>query len=98
MHGRFLIGPMGKLGWGTPTLISLEIGVILEIPRPAFAIVGVLRVALPAEDVAILNLQVNFVGTVDFERRQLYIRRLAIRFTCTHLHAHRRHGGADLLG
>jgi Family of unknown function (DUF6603) len=71
MPGRFLIGPMGKLGWGTPTLISLEIGVILEIPRPAFAIVGVMRIALPAEDVAVLNLQVNFAGTVDFERRQL---------------------------
>ncbi len=71
MPGRFLIGPMGKLGWGTPTLISLELGIILEIPRPAFAIVGVLRLAMPADDVAILNLQVNFAGVVDFERREL---------------------------
>jgi hypothetical protein len=71
MNGRFLIGPMGKLGWGTPTLISLELGIILEIPRPAFAILGVLRMALPAEDVAILNLQVNFLGVVDFEKKEL---------------------------
>jgi hypothetical protein len=71
LNGRFLIGPMGKLGWGTPTLISLELGVILEIPRPAFAVLGVLRMALPAEDVAILNLQVNFLGVVDFERKEL---------------------------
>ncbi|MGL4967680.1 MAG: DUF6603 domain-containing protein [Inquilinus sp.] len=69
--GRSLIGPMGKLGWGTPMLISLELGVLLEIPRPAFAIIGVLRLAMPAEDVAILNLQVNFAGFVDFERREL---------------------------
>lgn len=71
LNGRFVIGPMGKLGWGTPTLISLELGIILEIPRPAFAILGVLRMALPAEDVAILNLQVNFLGVVDFEKKEL---------------------------
>jgi hypothetical protein len=41
---RFLIGPMGKLGWGTPTLVSVEMGLLLEIPRPAFAIIGVMRV------------------------------------------------------
>ena len=44
MDGRFLIGPMAKLGWGTPTLISLELGLVLEMPRPGFAILGVLRV------------------------------------------------------
>lgn len=71
MEGRFLIGPMGKLGWGTPTLVSLELGVLLELPRPAFAIVGVLRIAVPAEEIAILYLQVNFAGSVDFERGQL---------------------------
>jgi hypothetical protein len=71
LNGRFLVGPMGKLGWGTPALITLELGVILEIPRPAFAILGILRMALPAEDVAILNLQVSFLGVVDFERKEL---------------------------
>jgi len=71
LSDRFLVGPMAKLGWGTPTLISLELGLILEIPRPAFALVGVLRLALPAEDVAVLNLQVNFLGVVDFDTGQL---------------------------
>jgi hypothetical protein len=71
LSDRFLVGPMVKLGWGTPTLISLELGLILEIPRPAFALVGVLRLALPAEDVAVLNLQVNFLGVVDFDTGQL---------------------------
>src|SRR6185312_5787679 len=69
--GHFLIGPMVKLGWGTPTLISLSLGVILDIPRPMFAIIGVLRMALPTEEVAILHLQVSFAGSVDFESGQL---------------------------
>ena len=35
---HFVIGPMGKLGWGTPTLLSLEIGVIIDLPVPAVVI------------------------------------------------------------
>ena len=46
-EGHFLVGPMGKLGWGTPTLISLELGVILDIPAPQIVIIGVLRCILP---------------------------------------------------
>jgi hypothetical protein len=70
-NGRVLIGPMGKLGWGTPTIVRLELGIILEIPRPGFVILGVLRVAMPGDDAPILNLQVTFLGIIDFEKRQL---------------------------
>src|SRR6185436_3089306 len=28
-EGKFLIGPMGKIGWGTPTLVSLSLGLII---------------------------------------------------------------------
>jgi len=69
--GRFLIGPMAKLGWGTPSIITLDIGLLLEIPRPGFAILGILRLVLPAKEAAILNLQVNFLGVVDFERKEI---------------------------
>jgi hypothetical protein len=40
--GVFLIGPMGKIGWGTPTLISLSLGLIIEIPGN-IAILGILK-------------------------------------------------------
>jgi len=66
VEGHFVIGPMGKLGWGTPTLISLELGVILDIPQPMFVIIGVLRCILPSEELPILQLQVNFAGGIDF--------------------------------
>jgi hypothetical protein len=69
--GLFLVGPMAKLGWGTPTLLTLELGLILDLPKPAFAIVGVLHLAAPTDDVAILDLKVSFVGSVDFEKGQL---------------------------
>jgi hypothetical protein len=69
--GGFLIGPMAKLAWGTPTLVSLEFGLFLEIPRPAFAIAGVLRVTVPTPEAPLIRIQVNFLGVVDFDKRQL---------------------------
>lgn len=69
-EGRFLVGPMGKLGWGTPTLISLSLGLIIEIPGN-LAILGVLRIALPDEKVPLVKIQVAFVGTIDFDKKML---------------------------
>jgi hypothetical protein len=70
-QGTFLIGPMAKLGWGTPTLVSVSLGVIIEIPGN-IAIVGVLKVALPTEDQALLLLQVNFAGAIEFDKKRIY--------------------------
>jgi hypothetical protein len=67
-QGHFVMAPMGKFGWGTPTLISLEVGVILDIPSPQLTIIGVLRCILPEEDAPVLRLQVNFAGGIDFDR------------------------------
>ncbi len=68
--GKFLIGPMGKLGWGTPTLISLSFGLIIEIPGN-LAILGVLGIVLPDKDAPIVNIKVAFVGTLDFDKKML---------------------------
>lgn len=68
VQGHFVVAPMGKLGWGTPTLISLEIGIILDIPSPQLTILGVLRCILPAAEAPVLRLQVNFAGGIDFDR------------------------------
>ncbi|MCB0575850.1 MAG: hypothetical protein KDC61_14935, partial [Saprospiraceae bacterium] len=70
-EGKFLIGPMAKLGWGTPTLISVSLGVIIEIPGN-IAILGVLKVALPTEEAALILLQVNFAGAIEFDKKRLY--------------------------
>ncbi|HEV2251670.1 MAG TPA: DUF6603 domain-containing protein [Streptosporangiaceae bacterium] len=71
-QGTFLIGPMAKLGWGEPTLVSLSLGIIVEIPPGDIAILGVLELALPAEDLAILVLQVNFAGALEFDKQRMY--------------------------
>jgi hypothetical protein len=70
-NGKFLIGPMVKLGWGTPTLISVSMGIIIEIPGN-IAIIGILKVALPADEAALIVLQVNFAGAIEFDKKRIY--------------------------
>ncbi|MEV4805374.1 DUF6603 domain-containing protein [Nonomuraea sp. NPDC049421] len=67
----FLVGPMVKLGWGTPTLISVSVGVIVEIPGN-IAIIGVLRCVLPAKELPLLVLQVAFIGALEFDKQRLW--------------------------
>lgn len=64
----FTFGIMTKLGWGTPTLIAIELGLIVKLPMPIkIAILGVLKSELPTKELAILTLKVSFVGTIDIE-------------------------------
>lgn len=48
---RFLFGPMAIIGWGgSPPILSMEIGIILELPEPVrLMVLGRLRVTLPAQ-------------------------------------------------
>jgi hypothetical protein len=71
-RGVFLIGPMAKIAWGTPPLIKLSLGVIVEIPGNV-AIVGVLRVELPDEETPVIQLQVNFVGAIEFDKQRAWL-------------------------
>jgi len=77
-QNHFLIGPMIKLGWGQPALISLSVGIILEIKTDdggnleRIAILGVIKCILPEEDKAVLALQVNFIGAVDFTTKRAF--------------------------
>lgn len=69
--GTFLLGPMVKIGWGTPTLISISMGVIIEIPGN-IAILGVLELVLPSKDAPILQIKVAFAGGIDFEAKRIF--------------------------
>lgn len=68
---RFLIGPMAKLGWGTPTLVSVSLGIIIEISGN-IAILGVLKIALPAPEAPLIVIQANFAGAIEFDKQRLY--------------------------
>jgi hypothetical protein len=69
-EGHFIVGPMAKLGWGTPTLISADLGIVIEFPGPRIAVLGVLRMLLPDPDAAILSLQMAIAGLIDFPAKK----------------------------
>lgn len=71
VDGKFLIGPMAKIGWGTPTLISVSLGVIIEIPGNV-VILGRLALNLPTADDPVLLLQLTFIGALEFDKRRLW--------------------------
>jgi hypothetical protein len=62
---------MAKIGWGTPTLISVALGVIIEIPGNV-VILGRLKLALPTEDEAVVVLQLSFMGALEFDKRRIW--------------------------
>lgn len=69
--GQFLFGPMAKIGYGSPNFITIDLGIIIELPDPVrLAILGVLRALLPANK-PVLKLQINFLGIIDFTNKYL---------------------------
>jgi Kelch motif/Galactose oxidase, central domain len=70
-QGTFVVGPMVKIGWGTPTLISVSLGVIIEIPGD-IAVLGVVRVALPTADAPLLLVQAQFVGALELDKSRMW--------------------------
>ena len=45
---------------------------IIEIPPGNIAILGVLRVALPDEDAALIIIQVNFIGALEVDKKRIW--------------------------
>jgi hypothetical protein len=65
--GQVVVGPMLKLGWGRPvSFVSVSVGIVLTLPDPVvIAIIGSLRIGLPAPDVAVIDIRADFSGTID---------------------------------
>ena len=65
-EGQFLFGAMFKLGWGTPALVEVDLGVIVELPDPIqIALLGQAAVALPTKEAAIIELYMDVAGVAD---------------------------------
>jgi hypothetical protein len=73
-EGRYLFGPMLEIGWGTPTLITLAVGVILEVPDPVrLALLGLIDAGLPTTELALIELHIDVLGILDFGAKTLSI-------------------------
>jgi hypothetical protein len=68
-----VFGPMARLGWGTPTLITADIGVVLEIPTWKIALLGRLSTLLPDEKAPLIELNLAVVGILEPQKKRVAI-------------------------
>jgi hypothetical protein len=70
--GRYLFGPMAEIGWGEPTLVTIKVGILLELPSPVrLILLGLLEALLPSKDAPIVKLHIDAIGVIDFDRGDL---------------------------
>jgi hypothetical protein len=72
---RFVIGPMVRLGWGTPPILTLDLAILIELPAPIrIAILGRIALALPQDaEEAVVSIHMDVVGIVDFDKGEVSI-------------------------
>lgn len=69
---QFVLGLMARITWNTPAILTIEAGLMIEFPNPVkICIIGVIKCVLPTPQEAILELNVAFVGIIDFEEERL---------------------------
>lgn len=73
-HGRYILGPSVRLGWGSPKLVTADLALLLEVPSPIrIVLLGALRIALPTMEQAVVDLRLDVLGVLDLGRGTLSI-------------------------
>src|SRR6185436_11940190 len=69
-----IFGPMAQVTWLADSLVTIELALILELPRPArLVILGKLRAFFPLKEAPVVKIQVDLIGDIDFGRKQALI-------------------------
>ncbi len=64
--GRHVFGPMVQLRWGSPTLLTLDLALLVELPTPIRVIVlGRLQVLLPDQSHPLVQIRMDALGVLD---------------------------------
>ncbi|WP_293902395.1 DUF6603 domain-containing protein [Phenylobacterium sp.] len=70
--GRFLFGPMALIGWGTPTVLTIAIAVILELPEPVrIVLLAKLEAKLPSASAPLIRINMDAVGVLELTQGRL---------------------------
>jgi hypothetical protein len=88
--GHHLLGPMAEIEWGTPTLFTMQLGIVLEIgARLRLLVMGQVEAILPKKENDLLRIKMDAVGILDFDQGTasldavLYESRLLRKFVLT---------------
>lgn len=71
-RGQYVFGPTVKLGWGTPTMMSLDLALAATLPEPLrLVMIGRLRGTIPSPAAPILRINLDLAGLLDLSGRRL---------------------------
>ena len=74
VQGRYVFGPMAMIGYGTPSFVTAELGVLLELPDPVrLVLLGQVHAFLPTKEEAIAELHLDIIGAIEFANKTLEI-------------------------
>ena len=65
MPGNTVVGPVVMLGWGSPTLITAQLGVVLSLPDGIIAVMGSVEALLPTPTAPLITLHMDSLGVID---------------------------------
>ena len=73
-EGRYVVGPMVTIGWGSPPIITADIGIFIEVPSPILIVLlGQIAAAFPTQDDPVVELHVDVLGELNPAKRKLSI-------------------------
>ena len=89
-RGSYLLGILARIGWFTPTLITLDLALILEFgARRRLLVLGRVSALLPSPDNDLVRINLDSIGVIDFDQDTAFIdamlvdSRLARKFVLT---------------
>lgn len=88
--GSYLVGLLARIGWFTPTLVTADLALIVELgARKRILVLGRVRAALPSAEHVLLRINLDAIGVFDLDAGTAAIdavlvdSRLLGRFTIT---------------
>ena len=70
---QMIVGLMAQIAWGSEALVTIELGLIFELPVPGrLVILGKLRATFPHKQLPVVKINVDVIGEIDFERKRAF--------------------------
>jgi len=64
---RYLFGPMAEITWGNPTLVTVKIALLIELPEPVrLILIAQLEALLPDPDAPVVKIHMDALGVINF--------------------------------
>jgi hypothetical protein len=87
-RGSYLLGILAKIGWFTPTLIELDLALILEFgARDRLLVLGRISSLLPSPDDDLVRINLDAVGVLDFDQDTASIDAMLVDSRLVHKYA-----------